>query len=1034
MAKFFLLKLFSCLKNILVLPRLLISTAISLIYKFYFTVMLFKNHLFLVCLILATSLGSAAAQNLRQSSFDKTDKRSPVLLTFEPATFPALSMKNEVLKDILALSPADEMRLLKTETDELGFEHQKHQQFYNGIKVEHGTYSVHARQNAIESMSGNYIPIKGVPVTPALSESAALESALSYIGAQLYKWQIPGEEAWIKEDMQDPEASFFPEGELVIIEDFNGDMTPRLAWKFNVYAQEPLSRDYVYIDAVNGKVLFKDPIIKHANAVGTAATRYSGSRTIMADSNNGAFRLREARGTNSGIETYDLNTGTSYSSAVDFVDNDNDWTSAEWNNAQKDNAALDAHWGAENTYDYFLIKHNRNSYNNNGAVLKSYVHYSTNYDNAFWDGTRMTYGDGGSVFSPLTALDVCGHEIGHGVCSYTANLVYANESGALNEALSDIWGACIEYFAAPEKNTWLLGEDITLGGGALRSLVNPNAYNDPDTYLGTYWYTGTGDNGGVHTNSGVLNYFFYLLVNGGSGTNDIGNSYGVTGIGIEDAAKIVYRAESVYMSSNTNYTQSRTHMIQAATDLFGAGSTQVIATTNAMHAVGIGSAYGSCEQPGGLFVYNITPSGATAAWNAASASVNYTLEYKANSSSTWTVVNGLTSTTYGITGLTANTGYSFRVKNNCSTTSSSYTTYSFTTQTTGACAESLELNNSFSSATVMPANTAVNALIQVNGDNDYYKFTTTAVGTLTITLTSIPFDYDLKLYNSSGTQLGVSENGNTTNESITYTNAAVGTYYVYVYGWNGANDRNDCYILTATAPTGGGGSSCTDTYESNNTTSTAKTIAVNTDIMAKIGSSSDIDWFKFTNTSTQPNIRVTLTNLPSNYNLTLYRGNTLLQNSANSGTTNETITYNTTTVSNSYRVRVMLGTGGVSSTSCYTLKASISGTPFINGGLDEDSQDTPESDWNTAALSEVTVFPNPVKEQLHVFIPEPLQTSSTQVLLIDGMGRVLDKVEYENTFSNLELSFDMQAYQPGLYFAKIVQGDTITVRKFIVAK
>lgn len=998
--------------------------------------MLIKNHLLLCGLILATSLVDVTAQNRQPASFDKTDKGSPVLLTFETAAFPALSKKTEVMKEVLSLSPSDEMRLFRTETDELGFRHEKHQQYYNGIKVEHGTYSIHARSNAIESMSGNYIPIKGVLVTPNLSESAALESALLYIGAQLYKWQLPGEEAWIKEDMQDPEASFLPEGELVIVEDYYGDMSPKLAWKFNVYAQEPLSRDYVYIDAENGKVLFKDPIIKHANVVGAADTRYSGNRSIMADSNNGAFRLRESRGTNSGIQTFDLNTGTSYSSAVDFVDNDNNWTSAEWNNAQKDNAALDAHWGAENTYDYFLIKHNRNSYNNNGALLRSYVHYSTNYDNAFWDGTRMTYGDGGSVFSPLTAIDVCGHEIGHGVCEYTANLVYANESGALNEALSDIWGACIEYFAAPEKNTWLLGEDIMQNGGALRSLVNPNAFNDPDTYLGTHWYSGTGDNGGVHTNSGVLNYFFYLLVNGGSGTNDIGNSFGVTGIGIENAAKIVYRAESVYMSSNTNYSQTRTHMIQAATDLFGAGSAQVIATTNAMHAVGIGSAFGACEQPGGLFVYNITPSGATAAWNAASASVNYTLEYKSNSASTWTVVNGLTATTYGINGLAANTGYSFRVKNNCSTTSSSYTTYSFTTQTTGACPESLELNNSFATATVMPVNTAANALIQINGDNDYYKFTTTAAGTLTIALTSIPFDYDLKLYNASGIQLGVSENGNTTSESITYTNAAIGTYYVYVYGWNGANDRNDCYILTATVPTGGGsgGNNCNDTYESNNTSSTAKTIAVNTDINAKIGSSSDIDWFKFTNTTAQPNIRVTLTNLPSNYNLTLYRGTTLLQNSANSGTASETVTYNTSVVSNTYRARVMLGTGGVSSTSCYTLKASISGTPFINGGLEEDSQDLQEGEWKTDLLNEVTVFPNPVREQLNIFIPEPLQVTATQVYLVDGMGRILENVAYENAFGNLELSFDTRNYQPGMYFAKIIQGDQITVRKFIVAR
>ena len=155
---------------------------------------------------------------------------------------------------------------------------------------------------------------------------------------------------------------------------------------------------------------------------------------------------------------------------------------------------------------YFRNVHNRNSYDNNGAVLKNYVHanlvamgYSNN-DNAFWDGSRMTYGDGTSC-DILTALDITAHEIGHGVCKYSVDspngLVYRGESGAINESLSDIWGVCVENWATTNKQTWLMGEDI---GCIARSSSNPKSYNQPNTYGGTYWWTPSDlswDNGGV---------------------------------------------------------------------------------------------------------------------------------------------------------------------------------------------------------------------------------------------------------------------------------------------------------------------------------------------------------------------------------------------------------------------------------------------------------------------------------------------------------------------------------------------------------
>jgi len=304
-------------------------------------------------------------------------------------------------------------------------------------------------------------------------------------------------------------------------------------------------------------------------------------------------------------------------------------TSAGWITTGVDQGATDAHWGAEKTYDYYLTQHSRNSINNNGFKLLNYVHYQTNYTNAFWDGSRMTYGDGnGGSMKIFTALDVCGHEITHGLTSNTGNLTYQNESGALNESFSDIFGASIENYGRPSNWNWKIGEDITQGGVGLRNMASPNQYQNPDTYGGSYYYNGTADNGGVHTNSGVSNFWFYLLASGGSGTNDLSNAYSVTGIGISDAAKIAFRALTVYFTPSTNYATARLLTIQAAKDLFGDCSVEVIAVTKAWYAVGVGTNWINgvapnftsnntyfCAPPASISFNNTTINGLTYLWN-----------------------------------------------------------------------------------------------------------------------------------------------------------------------------------------------------------------------------------------------------------------------------------------------------------------------------------------------------------------------------------------------------------------------------------
>lgn len=196
----------------------------------------------------------------------------------------------------------------------------------------------------------------------------------------------------------------------------------------------------------------------------------------------------------------------------------------------------------------------------------------------------MVYGDGdGNTFVPLSgALDVIAHELTHAVTDTSADLIYQNESGAINESMSDIFGTLVEYHFN-NKPDWQVGEDIytpNVAGDALRSMEDPTLSGDPDHY--SKRYTGTGDYGGVHINSGISNKAAFLLANGGT-------HYGVTvaGIGNDKAGDIYFRTLTQYLTPNSNYSHFRVSTIQAATDLYGASSAEVASVKAAFSAVGV---------------------------------------------------------------------------------------------------------------------------------------------------------------------------------------------------------------------------------------------------------------------------------------------------------------------------------------------------------------------------------------------------------------------------------------------------------------
>lgn len=624
-------------------------------------------------------------------------RETPAFIRFDNKTpLPRYQTQYQLSQYLSLKEGVDELRSSKLTHNKAAIDIQEYQQYFKGIPVEYAQYRALMKNENTLLATGSYFEIASSFSThPALTERQALNFALAKVGATKYAWQQVEEmisrttSASAKLALQRELKEYQPQGQLVIIKDFTktGIAEMRLAYKFNIYAAEPLSRDWIYVDAQNGKILLRNAIIHHASVPATVPTRYAGNRVVYTkqvtgnDPNSGLLLVSshpaseptytlgaatyilfdDTRG--GSIQTYDLNNVGGapislpgiYTQGKSFTDVDNNWTLAEHKRstmeggafeAENDDIAFDAHWGAEQVYDYWLKKHQRLSYDGKNAAIRSFIHYGPAYDNAFWNGSVMTYGDGSgnaaTGFKALTSLDVCGHEIGHGVCSNTSDLVYEKESGAMNEALSDIWAACIENFAIDSVDGTLrtryqpfyIGEQISFDANApLRFMDNPKGAGNPDTYGGINWTNVSNctpslanDQCGVHNNSGVLNKWFYLLTVGSGlgsgpdaewartttggvavddGVNDNGGVYNVTGIGFELSEDITYMTEQL-LTSTATYAEARSVSIAVATALSGNPCSSLVqSVTNAWFGVGVGAAfvapcvvtYGFVQQP-----------------------------------------------------------------------------------------------------------------------------------------------------------------------------------------------------------------------------------------------------------------------------------------------------------------------------------------------------------------------------------------------------------------------------------------------------
>jgi thermolysin len=473
-----------------------------------------------------------------------------------------------------------------------GRSHERFDQYFRGVRV-YGA-DIARQLNALGqtvSIFGTLHDGIAVDTTPALSQADAKRRIETLGGAVLGESRQP---------------------ELLVLPRDGGGYT--LVWHERVVSEANGTLTSYFIDAGTGALVLSRNEMKTQSAVGRGTGVLGDEKKISVASSGSVFVSRdELRPPD--IRTFDMrgDVNRTLSFLNGMINLGSGDLGSDADNIWSDPATVDAHVYAGFTYDYYFQRFNRRGLNNDNIPMTSLVHPVRRSDlttasafviglfylNAAYFGNGvMMYGEGlpagftaGGQYWDYTAgaLDIVAHELTHGVTEYSSDLIYANESGALNEAFSDMMGAAAEAFfqergSGSLRAEWLIGEDVIRPGG-LRNMGDPFAYGDPDHY--SVRFLGTADNGGVHTNSGIASLAFYLAIEGGAHPRRGGSVAGVGFANRDQIEKVFYRAFTQLMTRSANFSQARAATIQASRDLFGANSAAERAVTQAWDAVGV---------------------------------------------------------------------------------------------------------------------------------------------------------------------------------------------------------------------------------------------------------------------------------------------------------------------------------------------------------------------------------------------------------------------------------------------------------------
>jgi Zn-dependent metalloprotease len=492
----------------------------------------------------------------------------------------SLEFLNKIAPVLKIKDPQKELFIISEQTDQYSQSHIKIRQQFNGIPVAGSESIIHIKSNGKINFHGYAYP------TPIANKTAKIdkEQAVQIVSADLEKTSIHKE----LNTKQKSELEYEGPSSRLIYHYIEG-IANELVLAYEVTIRSNPIDEWVYkVNASNGRIIDKynhtcsvtvpatatdlngiqrdfntTKIVDNYYLIDASRPMYN-PQSVLPSSPQGVIWTKDAKNT-------DL-------TVVDqIVTKDNNWN--------VNPTAVSAHFNAGATYEYYKNVHKRNSIDNKGGNIISVINVTDegkSMENAYWNGKFIAYGNGGTTFKPLAAaLDVAAHELTHGVIQHSANLNYVGQSGAINESIADIFGVLVD------RDDWKIGEEVmrpgTYPSGALRDMSDPHNGGTKGDY---YWQPRTmseyfitkSDNGGVHINSGIPNYAFYLIA---------------TAISKEKAEQIYYRALNDYLFASAQFVDLRIAVVEAAKVIYNDGSPEVIAIRNAFDAVGIAEGPGT---------------------------------------------------------------------------------------------------------------------------------------------------------------------------------------------------------------------------------------------------------------------------------------------------------------------------------------------------------------------------------------------------------------------------------------------------------
>lgn len=593
--------------------------------------------------------------NIQSKSLDEYGNLR--FVSFQDNALISSSETEAVLKEALHFDANNKLVAVQTKTDKKGGVHVVYKHFYKGKEVLGNSFVVHSYNGKIKSINGTFNNVQ------IANENLKSDQQILSLGLAKLPSGYVDKAADLPSDLRAKLPTHLQNqviaGELKVLPKTLTKTEDKYAYAFNLLNIQNGAFEKIYMDAVDGSILRKEEILKslkekkpsvntvltqeqsdylnqyvwspkpfyllNPNETGNAETHYSGIQEIETRLEGGDYILEDdtrfvrTRNFQNGdylLLALMLAFGTEIDDVeatltVNFTDDDNNWTQAE-HAASKNDGALDGHWAFSQSYDYFKQEFDRDGFDNQNSLVRSYIHvtFFGSPVNAAWldlmqlggEGGIMLVGDGDynpttntGSYDILSTLDVMSHEYAHGINRAGGGLIYEKEHGALDESFADMWGATIEAKMAPDKDKWTIAEEaVLIEPKGFRSFRNPKLFNQPDTYKGTYYFETEGctpsadnDNCGVHTNSGVPNYWYYLISDGGEGVNDHGYEYSVEGFGIEKAAQLIYAVQENYVQSLSTFEDVMNFTIEEAVVQYGEDSMEVNTVKAAWCAVGV---------------------------------------------------------------------------------------------------------------------------------------------------------------------------------------------------------------------------------------------------------------------------------------------------------------------------------------------------------------------------------------------------------------------------------------------------------------